>query len=541
MKPIECCLVAGAVLPTAVIANPPTEVLPKLTTSEILGPITPVYQGNADGTEFKLSGWFPDAQFPLVWGGANEPNTNLSWWMERRSGSMRLDYALRDGEWPVSTKNSPDERGYWIQSVYRPVDIKPGLRGTEVQLDIYANDAQHGATPSKVKHTINDNYLVGFAHTEDWNDSTKKVDNYSRTIYSFDNGKTWKKGPLRGLGVMTIDKRTDPNNPRLLMISQAYQGAGWKKWTRDIATGQGEAENGDYTQEPNEFQHGALYGVTGIVWSRYLNRWIMMYGLNGSHGKMLNFKTTADFKDGSYATSTSVGIENNEVPGKGVVAGAGDYPTLLGGHPISSEYPIPFNMEMGQLGWVYNKANGGLSGRAIHFIEPKETQVAWNGGNASNSLAATIVEPSAAARGVFIGKREVSALGDEDKDGIPNLIEDVTGSRPDIPDAKPPVDASVEEGYAHFTYTRDITKRDLCRVEWSETLTGEWRTDGIKETVLSTVDGIETVRASLPRTASERCFMRLRATAENVLAGRSVKTLPASPIAIKEGVSLSVD
>lgn len=516
------CLLTAAVLPAAVRAGDISGI--------VLGPITPVYRGNADGTSFTASGWFPDAQFPLVWGGKNEPDTNLSWWMERHTGSMRLDYVKKDGVWPKAQYNSPDERGYWIQNVYRPVDIDPSLRGTEVELTIYPDNAVYGTPSATVKHVIDDNYLVGFAHIEDWSETLKKEINGSRTIYSFDNGRNWKKGPLWAMGICAVDNRTTPGTPRLIRLSQDYQGPGWKTWTNDIAKG-----TTGFNKESNAFSHGNLYGFTGILWNRYLNKWMVMYGFNGSHGKDLQFLTTQSFN--TYATEPSSSIEKNEVPGRGVVAGMGDYPTLLGGFPEAAEYPIPFNMEIGQLGWVYNKANGGLSGRAIHFISPPEKPVTWNGATAASIAVATIVEELPSAPSLKVAGETVGGLDDEDGDGVVNLIEHATGTALDSPNPMPGKIALEPQRFC-FRYTRAASAQAVTNVEWSADLLGPWTSEGITEEITGVKNGLLEICASLPREGFEKRFMRLKATGSSQsLASGGVS----APVNIGGGISLTLE
>jgi autotransporter-associated beta strand protein len=477
--------------------------------SGILGPITPVYEGDETGTRFTKPGWFPDAQFPLVWGGANEPDTNLSWWMSRHSGGYLLDYTRKDGEWiPGGPEDAPDERGYWIQDVYRPVDIDPSLRGRTVTLEIYPNDATYSTPSATEEHVIDDNYLVGFTHIEDW--AGREV-NGSRTIYSVDNGKTWKKGPLRAMSICAIDTRTDPTRPRLVRISHHWidhgKYTGRKTVTYDIATG----VDGYAMSAPNveTFTHGNMYGVTGMLWSRYLNKWLVMFGFNGSHGKDLQFVTTDAFQ--TYSWEPTVSIEKNEVPGRGTIAGTGDYPTLLGGFPHAASYPMPFNKEVGQLGWIYNKHNG-LSGRAIHFIAPVEKRITWQGADASRSATLRIRSEAPSPSTLLHQGKVVADLDDEDGDGIPNLMEHATGSPIGDRNAVPGILSRGAEGF-HFTYTRDTAAAALPVAEWSETLRpDDWRTDLISEQVLSTAGSVETVRASLPQSDTTRRFFRLRAS-----------------------------
>jgi|GEM_PF-5784472 len=505
--------------------------------SGILGPVTPVYEGDETGTKFTKPGWFPDAQFPLVWGGANEPDTNLSWWMSRHSGGFLLDYTRKDGQWiPGGPEDAPDERGYWIQDVYRPVDIDPTLRGQTVTLDIYPDKATYSTPSATEEHVIDDNYLVGFTHIEDWDG--REV-NGSRTIYSIDNGKTWKKGPLRAMSICAIDTRTNSAQPRLVRISHEWVNHGKyngrKTVTYDIAKG----VDGYMTSPPNTetFTHSSMYGVTGMLWSRYLNKWLVMFGLNGSHGKDLQFVTTDSFE--TYSPEPSVSIERNEVPGRGTVAGPGDYPTLLGGFPQAAAYPMPFNKEVGQLGWIYNK-NNGLSGRAIHFIAPAEKRITWQGADAGKAAMLRILPEVPHPSAILHMGKEVADLGDEDGDGIPNLMEYATGSLIGTSSGTPGILSQGADGF-HFSYTRDTAASARPVVEWSETLLpGDWRTDLISEQILSTTGSIENVRASLPQSGTTRRFFRLR-TSRGLAAPAPGNGTPSGPVNFSQGVTLTLD
>jgi autotransporter-associated beta strand protein len=346
----------------------------------IPGPVSPVfaYDGN-------YSGWFPDAHFPLVWGGPNEPDKKLSWWMDRREGTSLDDAAdSPGGMWvPGGPWGSGDHRGHWITSVYRPTDYAPDLYGTTVNLSISSTDNSTWTTQS---HVIDHDYLVGFAHIEDY-DSNGNVVNGNRTLYSVDNGLNWLKGPRNHPAyLVAVDERTNPGSPRLVSI-------GWNSLmtSNNLATATG------WTTTPISMNPSNFAYPHSLFFNRYLGKWMLWYGRWGNTNSLVwpavsDDLITWDFSMGALPLSYSN-------PG-GVTQGNGDYPTLIGSRPSGQTYGA-LDTEVGQLGWLYNNSGGGLAGRAIHFIKELRQDLTW-GGPAGGNLHTT-ANWTATAGGAYAG------------------------------------------------------------------------------------------------------------------------------------------
>ncbi|QTN32357.1 S8 family serine peptidase [Akkermansiaceae bacterium] len=109
-----------------------------------------------------------------------------------------------------------------------------------------------------------------------------------------------------------------------------------------------------------------------------------------------------------------------------------------------------------------------------------------------------------------------SVTGNSDLDDLPNLVEYVLNSRPDIMERPSPVVSSLENGAISITYTvsKDVTDVTLV-AEWSPTmLPGSWQTAGILNEILE--DGVNTrkMRSSVTvDPANPAKFMRLKAVA----------------------------
>jgi hypothetical protein len=107
----------------------------------------------------------------------------------------------------------------------------------------------------------------------------------------------------------------------------------------------------------------------------------------------------------------------------------------------------------------------------------------------------------------------VGDTADPDADGIPNLLEFVTGN---IPTSSTPLPwtLAVRLGLLDLTYPRAVAAATTATLtpQWSDTLTPtDWSTTGIEQTVISSANGIETIRASVPINAAAARFLRLRA------------------------------
>ncbi|HEY1120607.1 MAG TPA: choice-of-anchor D domain-containing protein, partial [Haloferula sp.] len=102
---------------------------------------------------------------------------------------------------------------------------------------------------------------------------------------------------------------------------------------------------------------------------------------------------------------------------------------------------------------------------------------------------------------------------DPDNDGVENLLEFATGADPT---ESSPVETPVSRplaGTIGFTYTRNklATAEVIYTVEWSDTLTGAWSSNGVSETVIADDGTLETVLATLPA-GSEGRFVHLKVT-----------------------------
>lgn len=100
---------------------------------------------------------------------------------------------------------------------------------------------------------------------------------------------------------------------------------------------------------------------------------------------------------------------------------------------------------------------------------------------------------------------------DPDGDGLSNLLEYALGLSPRAGSTDPVVVSATDTEWG-YTFTRPADRADLTyTVECSTNLT-TWSSDNVTLTRVSTVDGIETWRATTPRTAGTNCFLRLRVT-----------------------------
>lgn len=105
---------------------------------------------------------------------------------------------------------------------------------------------------------------------------------------------------------------------------------------------------------------------------------------------------------------------------------------------------------------------------------------------------------------------------DFDHDGVANLLEWASGQDPTatngLPTAMQRAGSSLE-----FDYQRSVSALNAgtaFTVEWSAVPTslGPWSTTGITETILSTSDGVQQVRAVVPMAGQARRFVRLKVT-----------------------------
>ena len=334
----------------------------------VLGPVTPVYAPSSTTPgEYYNSGWFPDAHFPLLWGGPNNPSVNLSFWIPEKMGSSMDDMQTVPGAgWiPSGAYGSGDYRGYWVSSVIRPSDYQPALLGTTVNLTIYTTD---NSSSSIVSHTIDANYLIGFCHVEDY-DSSGNVVNRTRTIYSFNNGFSWNKGPFNTAMTVAVDNITTPGSPRLISVGQKSLGT-----SSDLAAG------AVWTHTTTSFNPGNFAYTNSLFYNRYLGLWAICYVTWGSTDTSVHVAVSSDLLTWQSATSSIV--LNGTLPA-GAANGSGNYQTILGSLP-SGTTAGNYETQTGQLAWLYNNI-GGLGGRAVSFIHPARQDITWTGSGNMNT------------------------------------------------------------------------------------------------------------------------------------------------------------
>jgi len=101
---------------------------------------------------------------------------------------------------------------------------------------------------------------------------------------------------------------------------------------------------------------------------------------------------------------------------------------------------------------------------------------------------------------------------DDDKDGVPNLMEFALGLNPTLP-AVPTFQTQVNGSNLEFTYTRSTAAVLAGRtflVPWSQTLNGtDWNYADTTQTVLTDNGTFQTVKATVPKGSSGHRFVRL--------------------------------
>ena len=112
------------------------------------------------------------------------------------------------------------------------------------------------------------------------------------------------------------------------------------------------------------------------------------------------------------------------------------------------------------------------------------------------------------------GSIDQSVTGNTDLDDLPNLVEYVLNSRPDMHERPSPVVSAMTPTAMSITYTKSKDATDVTLVaEWSPTMSaGTWSSTGITNEIL--VDGVnsQTIRSSVTIDAAHPAkFMRLKA------------------------------
>ena len=351
------------------------------------------------------TGWFPDDRFAAIGGGPESINC-LSWWMYRHQGNS-LDSSVQspNAEWiGGGPYGSGDYRGYWIETVYRPTDYHvSGSANLQLFADnntslpatasllIGATVTSCGPNPGTVASTtgwpspgpgtpftitINTSYLIGFCHVEDYSSSGNS--NNDRTIYSFDNGIHWVKGPWVNYGggavITTVDgtgKYSPTGTPALVGVESP---------NINITTDLQAAITGTST-EP--IYGGGNVSSGGLTYNRYLQQWVSFYGTSDAWPQVnAGVVATGDLINW-YKTLPTGGFMYSFPQLGSVGEQSGKYPTVIGGYPSSQSPGKALTMECGQLAWLYNNS-GGLAGRAISFIKVQNQGVTWNGSVDSN-------------------------------------------------------------------------------------------------------------------------------------------------------------
>ncbi|MBK8035851.1 MAG: FG-GAP repeat protein [Verrucomicrobiaceae bacterium] len=130
-----------------------------------------------------------------------------------------------------------------------------------------------------------------------------------------------------------------------------------------------------------------------------------------------------------------------------------------------------------------------------------------------------VVTAAQSWRQTYFGSTANSGNGadtfDFDKDGLVNLIEWACGLNPTTSSALP-TPAQVVGGNIEFTYPRAVSALNagaVFTVEWSDTLPGTtWSTAGVTQQTLSTSNGVDQVKATLPAGSAGRRFVHLKVT-----------------------------
>jgi hypothetical protein len=101
---------------------------------------------------------------------------------------------------------------------------------------------------------------------------------------------------------------------------------------------------------------------------------------------------------------------------------------------------------------------------------------------------------------------------DDDKDGVPNLMEFGLGLNPTLP-AVPTFQTQVNGSNLEFTYTRSnaaVLAGRTFQVPWTQTLNGsDWNYADTTQTVLTDNGTFQTVKATVPKGSNGRRFLRL--------------------------------
>jgi hypothetical protein len=187
--------------------------------------------------------------------------------------------------------------------------------------------------------------------------------------------------------------------------------------------------------------------------------------------------------------------------GAGSVSGLAE----LGSYPVGTTaqltaVPAP--------GWVFSRWSGASDATTA------ATSIVMN---EADSVTAHFVLPLATWKGQKFTAGELAdpaVSGDDadpDNDGVTNWREYLHGSHPKQAGSKGVSPVTLENGFMRVVYTRNLGAEGgatlVCEAARS---LAAWNAPDLRERILSTVDGIESVEALLPLTGHETGFLRFR-------------------------------
>lgn len=159
-------------------------------------------------------------------------------------------------------------------------------------------------------------------------------------------------------------------------------------------------------------------------------------------------------------------------------------------------------------------ALAGLTGGTTYYYRLTATNATGsNSVTGSFSTLPTVFQQWAASNGLTSGNAAQTA--DADGDGLSNLLEWACNLNPTAPNTlTTPV--TLKGANVEFAYSRSVSAMNAGAaflVEWSNTLAPlGWQTIGVSESILSDNGTTQQIKATIPTTASNRLFVRLKIT-----------------------------
>ena len=135
-------------------------------------------------------------------------------------------------------------------------------------------------------------------------------------------------------------------------------------------------------------------------------------------------------------------------------------------------------------------AQMGISGSVLEGWRQQFFGIATNSGNAADTF-------------------------DYDNDGLPNLLEWACNQNPTVPNTLP-ASAVLNGQNIEFTYTRSVSALNAGAsfiVEWSDTLSNDWQSTSVTQTILTDDGTVQQVNATLPIGNTGHRFVHLKVTA----------------------------